>query len=194
MKGPRPLPNPFTRGPNGSQQSLASGIHREQGAGSNPSRSGTGSTHDGGSGGHAGADGEEEEVPLTGPVKPSRKALGKRRAIVDEDSESLRMIYHVDKVLIGLSDHFDPDDMFGNGASKKSSSNSSEESVTADEVFFSKPVQYAYDAYQEKLQQESAAMASAAKGGQSGRTGGSGGGGSGSAGYNLGIVSPVAAR
>ena len=38
--------------------------------------------------------------------------------------------------------------MFG---PKKADSTSSEESVTADEVYFSKPVSYAYDAYQEKL-------------------------------------------
>lgn len=67
MRGPRPLPNPFTR--DGSQQSL--------GSTANPSRSG--STVD-----HA----DEEEMSAS--AKPSRKALGKRRAVVDdEDSESL---------------------------------------------------------------------------------------------------------
>ena len=67
MRVPRPLPNPFSRG-NGSQQSL--------GSTPNPSRSGTGSTVD-----HA----DDEDVHAL--AKPSRKALGKRRAVVDEDSK-----------------------------------------------------------------------------------------------------------
>ena len=61
-RGPRPLPNPFSRG-NGSQQRLG------------PSPSGTGSTAN-----HA----DDEDYVSD---KPSRKALGKRRAVVDEDSE-----------------------------------------------------------------------------------------------------------
>lgn len=84
--------------------------------------------------------------------KPSRKALGKRRAVVDEDSE-LSLYDDADK------DHFDPDDMFKD---KKDSSHSSEEDcVTADEVYLSKPVVYAYDAYQERLEAQKAAEASA---------------------------------
>ena len=45
---------------------------------------------------------------------------------------------------------------------KKDSSASSDESVTADEVFFAKPVKYAYDAYQEKLDNEVAQQRSRA--------------------------------
>ncbi len=67
MRVPRPLPNPFSRA-DGSQQSLGSTL--------DPSRSGTGSTGD---------HGDDEDVPPSS--KPSRKALGKRRAVVDEDSE-----------------------------------------------------------------------------------------------------------
>jgi hypothetical protein len=53
-------------------------------------------------------------------------------------------------------DHFDPDDMFKD---KKDSSHSSDESVTADDVFLAKPVIYAYDAYQERLEAQNAASA-----------------------------------
>lgn len=42
------------------------------------------------------------------------------------------------------------------GTNTKESSASSDESVTADDVFFAKPVTYAYDAYQEKLDAETA--------------------------------------
>jgi hypothetical protein len=47
------------------------------------------------------------------------------------------------------TDDFDPDDMFnGNGdGGKKESSASSDESLTADEVYTAPPVKYAYDAY-----------------------------------------------
>ena len=55
-------------------------------------------------------------------------------------------------------DHFDPDDMFG--ASNKSTSDSSEEEIMADEVYLSKPVEYAYDAYREKLDAETATTTS----------------------------------
>lgn len=44
--------------------------------------------------------------------------------------------------------------MFTGG--KKESSASSEESLIADEVYTSKPVKYAYDAYQEKLDRQRA--------------------------------------
>jgi len=67
-----------------------------------------------------------------------------------------------------VADHFDPDEMFG---VKKSSDESSEEIVVADEVYTSKqPVNYAYDAYQEMLEKEV------------GGSYGAGGSGSGSAG------------
>jgi hypothetical protein len=76
MKGPRPLPNPFAMGKQGSQGSLHA-VPNSSSGGVQPSRSGTG-------------DAEEEEVPQ-GPVKPSRKALGKRRALPVEESESKRV-------------------------------------------------------------------------------------------------------
>lgn len=44
----------------------------------------------------------------------------------------------------------------GGGGAKKDSSASSEESLIADEVYTSKPVKYAYDAYQEKLDRQRA--------------------------------------
>lgn len=73
-RGPRPLPNPFSRS-TGSQQSLA---------GNHPSRSGTGSSahHASSSANHA----DDEDASVLD--KPSRKALGKRRAVADEDSQS----------------------------------------------------------------------------------------------------------
>lgn len=45
--------------------------------------------------------------------------------------------------------------MFTGGKTKESSA-SSEESLIADEVYTSKPVKYAYDAYQEKLDRQKA--------------------------------------
>lgn len=81
IPGPRPLPNPFKLA-NGSSQSLGS-VQRDH---PNPSRSGTGSTNE--SSAAVNADGEGEEDDAAKPAKPSRKALGKRRAVVDEDSES----------------------------------------------------------------------------------------------------------
>jgi len=74
-RGPRPLPNPFSRS-NGSQQSL--------GGVANPSRSRTGSSAN-----HA--DDEDAYVSMT----TSRKALGKRRAVADEDSGFFPPSYYV---------------------------------------------------------------------------------------------------
>jgi hypothetical protein len=56
------------------------------------------------------------------------------------------------------TDDFDPDDMFnGNGnGGKKESSASSDESLTADEVYTAPAVKYAYDAYQEKVEKQKA--------------------------------------
>lgn len=81
IPGPRPLPNPFKLA-NGSSQSLGS-VQRDH---HNPSRSGTGSTNE--SSAAVNADAEADEDDAAKPAKPSRKALGKRRAVVDEDSES----------------------------------------------------------------------------------------------------------
>jgi hypothetical protein len=128
-----------------------------------------------------GASEDEEDVPK----KPSRKALGKRRAEpVDPDSRSrLRLLK--DSCLWRRTDHiddFDPHDLLmgDQPAKRQDSTASSEESVTADQVFFSKPVKYVYDAYQEKLDAEAREAAT----GRS--TNGSGvpkvGGGSGSVG------------
>lgn len=73
---------------------------------------------------------------------------------------------------------------------KKTDSSSSEESVTVDDVFFHKPIEYAYDAFKEKVEREAAAGGSSASG-ASGyratpvrRTGGVGG--SGGSGYGYG--------
>lgn len=55
------------------------------------------------------------------------------------------------------------------GQKEPSSKASSEESVTADDVFFHKPVHYVYDAYQEKIERErSAASSGGGSGGSSG--------------------------
>ena len=67
MRGPRPLPNPFTRTDSNPQNLNCPGL---------PSHSGTaGSINDGN---------DEDEAIST---QPSRKALGKRPVIIDEDSE-----------------------------------------------------------------------------------------------------------
>lgn len=150
-RGPRPLPNPFSRGQNASSQSLSSGLRDN---GTEPSRSGTGSANE-----HhtQPTDPDNEDAPA--PARPSRKALGKRRVIEDPDSEL--SFDAPPQFLIDVQDKFDPDDMFG--APAKESSASSEESITADDVFFAKPVKYAYDAYQEKLDNEVAEQRSRAQ-------------------------------
>ncbi|ORX33522.1 hypothetical protein BD324DRAFT_639653 [Kockovaella imperatae] len=123
-KSRRPLPNPFARDGLSSVPNSQQGHSSLQGHSSNPSRSGTGSTHD---------DGQDDSEA---PSQPSRKALGKRRAqAADPDST------------------FDPNDMFGLSTTKKSASSASSESLLADEAYI-KPVTYAYDAYQEKLEAE----------------------------------------
>ncbi|KAK4683955.1 hypothetical protein P7C73_g6253, partial [Tremellales sp. Uapishka_1] len=124
VPGPRPLPNPFKAGHTASNQSLKNP----------PPRGGSGSTADG-----SFVEAEEELAP----VKPSRKALGKRRAVVDEDN------------------HFNPDDMFVQPATQ-SDSEPSEDSITADDIHFAKPVVYAYDAYQERVKEDLAVAGRAA--------------------------------
>ena len=84
----RPLPNPFKTA-TASTQSLSSG---QNGLGTQPSRSGTGSTNDSGPGftdaeGNAIPPVEGEDAAALAPPAPSRKALGKRRAVEDPDSE-----------------------------------------------------------------------------------------------------------
>ncbi|KIR27383.1 hypothetical protein I307_05570 [Cryptococcus deuterogattii 99/473] len=93
MGGPRPLPNPFKTtagGANDSQGSLST-----QADTAPPSRSGTGDSNrsqtvsiNGSAMQSAAVNGEEvdgDELPRV-PIKPSRKALGKRRAVIDEDT------------------------------------------------------------------------------------------------------------
>ncbi|KIR78097.1 hypothetical protein I305_04739 [Cryptococcus gattii E566] len=145
MGGPRPLPNPF--------KTIAGGTNESQGslstqADTAPSRSGTGDSNksqtvsiNGSAMQSAVVNGEEvdgDELPRV-PIKPSRKALGKRRAVIDEDND------------------FDPNDLFNpqptDPRSKESHSNddtSSDESMTTAAVFNAKPVAYAYDAYEER--------------------------------------------
>ena len=126
-KGPRPLPNPI-RHVNGSNPALNPGTPAEL----------AGSTTD--------------DFPQ--PIQPSRKALGKRRAVVDPDSELFFPVIRRRRAA-DAPDDFNPDDMFNdNTGSKKDSPESSEESLIADEVYTSKPITYAYDAYQEKLDRQ----------------------------------------
>lgn len=65
-------------------------------------------------------------------------------------------------------------------AGTKESSASSDESITPDEVFFAKPVRYVYDAYQEKLDAESAANSRSMSFADLNRLGGGSGGSMGS--------------
>lgn len=127
--GPRPLPNPL-RNVNGSNPALNNNAPVESSSATDPD--------------------------LNQPTQPSRKALGKRRAVVDHDSEPFSTTNELSPGLAAdVTDDFDPDDMFnGNTGSKKDSSDSSEESLIADEVYTSKPITYAYDAYQEKLDRQ----------------------------------------
>ena len=66
------------------------------------------------------------------------------------------------------------------GLPKSQSSEPSDEPVTAADVYRSKTVKYAYDAYQERLDQEAAEQLARSRASRAGA--GSGGGGSGSAG------------
>ena len=60
--------------------------------------------------------------------------------------------------------------MFGapGAAAKKPDEDGSEESITADEVHFAKPVRYAYDAFQEKVESEGRGELSSGCGGPGG--------------------------
>ncbi|KAK8846581.1 hypothetical protein IAR55_005667 [Kwoniella newhampshirensis] len=158
MSGPRPLPSPF-KNANPSQASLTTAV---SGAGSNPpSRSGTGDT---GTGAPPVADLDEDGDSLPAvPLKPSRKALGKRRAVIDEDN------------------NFDPNDMFNPNptdprARDTDTHSDSDESLTADALIDHKPIVYAYDAYEER-QKELRKQNEIAK--RTGLGGSGGGGGSG---------------
>ncbi|WVR04273.1 hypothetical protein IAU60_001273 [Kwoniella sp. DSM 27419] len=186
MGGPRPLPNPFAK--NASQASLANAasgtatpgtgtatsgtgtgaatpaLTGALGTGHNPSRSGTGDT----TGSSAQADQEEDGDNLPPvPLKPSRKALGKRRAVVDTDN------------------NFDPNDMFNPNptdprarpkANSAHGDSDSDDSLTAESnlaLLNAKPVVYAYDAYEERQKEMKRAEEALRR---------SGGSGSGSAG------------
>nr|XP_018265924.1 uncharacterized protein I303_02301 [Kwoniella dejecticola CBS 10117]OBR88082.1 hypothetical protein I303_02301 [Kwoniella dejecticola CBS 10117] len=195
MAGPRPLPNPFAKGNNASHQSLnnlANSAHAgseggtvpsRNGSGDTPSRSGTGDSSSQG-GAHLPADEIDGDDLPPKPIKPSRKALGKRRAVIDEDN------------------HFNPDDMFNpshtnprainrdagqgnynNNNNNDNDNNSSEEDYTtlspSDERTKNKQkIVYAYDAYEER-QLELKKAAESLK--ISEKFGGGGGGGSGRA-------------
>ncbi|KAL7423319.1 hypothetical protein Q5752_002620 [Cryptotrichosporon argae] len=181
--GPRPLPNPFRSAqPTHSSQSLpgsvpgtgrntpapangppaqpaqhgALGIHvpptdyaRSNSSGQQ-SRGGSGSTNDTHASSGAGAlgegegegEGSDDEAPRT---RPSRKALGKRRAVpAHEDADA----------------PFDPNDIWGLPRADPPPTEASAVLTSAvdddDAVSFTahRPVRYAYDAYQEKLDRE----------------------------------------
>ncbi|WWC87356.1 uncharacterized protein L201_002245 [Kwoniella dendrophila CBS 6074] len=207
MGGPRPLPNPFAKNNNASHQSLNNLANSQtlnggssegpmpsrNGSGDTPSRSGTGGSSDQSHPGGpiAGEDVDGDDLPPK-PLKPSRKALGKRRAVVDEEN------------------HFDPNDMFepnstdpraqyrdqgrnntynrnNNDNDIDNNNDSSEEDYTNLSNTMNNPnitkkkIVYAYDAYEERQKElKKAAQAlkiSEAYGGGGG--GGSGGGGAG---------------
>jgi hypothetical protein len=69
-----------------------------------------------------------------------------------------RLKHGVHTDYIAFIDHFNPDDMFSAQDAPiraRAPSTASAESLTADDVYLSQPVTYAYDAYQEKLELES---------------------------------------
>lgn len=83
-----------------------------------------------------------------------RKAGAKRRGLDATHDGDYRV---PDRALL-TSDGFDPDEMFKD----QKTDTQSEESVTADDVYL-KPVVYAYDAYQEKLDKEAREAAALAR-------------------------------
>nr|ODN85986.1 hypothetical protein L203_04486 [Cryptococcus depauperatus CBS 7841] len=165
MGGPRPLPNPVkgfagvktSLSQTGSQTSLntASGVTMETA----PSGNGTGGSSLE-SGPQTDKDQEMDKDDLSKvPINPSQKALGKRRAVIDQDSEQspIPRIWPpavVDKYHL---DDFDPNDLFNADPTdprtreRDNGDDTSDESLLADTVYTSKPVVYAYDAYEEKL-------------------------------------------
>lgn len=161
MTGPRPLPQPaMFRQANTSDGSLPASAAGH--ALKPPSKSGSGSSADGhdrtpnGVSEATPAD-EADEDGWVPPSKPTRKALGKRRAVETEECEPGSYI-----LLMwdgpDLAADFNPDDMFLTPAEKKTDGSGSDESITADDVHFAKPpVKYAYDAYQERLEADKAA-------------------------------------
>lgn len=64
------------------------------------------------------------------------------------------------KVGANLTDDFDPNELFTGVAPKKPDPDSDSHSITADEVYLSKPVTYAYDAWAEAMQREKEEAAS----------------------------------
>jgi hypothetical protein len=74
-----------------------------------------------------------------------------------------------------VQDDFNPDDMFGTGTTKKDSSSDSDESLLADDVYTSKPINYAYDAYQEKLDMQRREASLSGHSGEGGSLGGGAG-------------------
>ncbi|WVQ76618.1 hypothetical protein IAR50_006291 [Cryptococcus sp. DSM 104548] len=170
--GPRPLPNPSKASsavPTPSQ-TPAPGTTASSHGGSQsaPSRSGTGDSNGISNAGMDEEDIDGDDLPKI-PLKPSRKALGKRRAIVDEDN------------------NFDPNELFNPKSTDPrhlvpSSNNglpdedgSDESILLGDDIAKAKPVVYAYDAYEERQKElkrlkelEERARASSGFGGGSG--------------------------
>jgi hypothetical protein len=142
VPGPRPLPNPGAqqfRSVNSNPNLVSTAT--EHGHRALPSRGGSGSSGEIPTSNGNAVVGDDQEGP-----RPSRKALGKRRAVpTDEDND------------------FDPNDLFpGNAPPKKTSDAASDRSVTADDVYLAKPVKYAYDAWAEAVQREKEEAAAAA--------------------------------
>jgi hypothetical protein len=121
IPGPRPLPNPFRSG--NSHQNLTN--HAAVQAAQEPMNGADSSTD------------EEEEIE----VRPSRKALGKRRA--EPDSELQQAI--LGTCGLTCADDFDPDDMFKTDKVDAMSIHS----ITADDIYLDKRTVYAYDAWAE---------------------------------------------
>jgi hypothetical protein len=157
VPGPRPLPNPGAqqfRSVNSNPNLVSTAT--EHGHRALPSRGGSGSSGEIPTSNGNAVVGDDQEGP-----RPSRKALGKRRAVpTDEDSEL------PPNAITGpalTADDFDPNDLFpGNAPPKKTSDAASDRSVTADDVYLAKPVKYAYDAWAEAVQREKEEAAAAA--------------------------------
>jgi hypothetical protein len=81
-------------------------------------------------------------------MRPSRKALGKRRA--DPDSEYICALTDSQANTNHSAVDFDPDEMFKEKEVKADTA--SDHSITADDVYFDRPVVYAYDAWAESEQ------------------------------------------
>lgn len=89
------------------------------------------------------------------PVRPSAKALGKRKLVDEEQADREFIVYHLEilanhRVCLGA---FDPDDMFYENREEPFQTPESRVDSDSDEVRWHQPTHFVYDAAAERTQQ-----------------------------------------